>query len=229
MELLPLLKVDLHVHTVYSDGLGTVKEVLEAARRKGLDGLAITDHGTIEGYLEAKSYGGNLPFVLPGYEVSTDAGHVLVLGLEALPKVKGSKLPLILYEDLMAWVRDLGGLAILAHPAVGRPKMEKWSRFKPDAVEVLNASYPIYGYLVPKGIRIAAELEVPGIGGSDAHYTECVGDAYTLLPFEPGARNPGIDEIFQAFRGLRAWYGGGLSPISKRIKVGLGYAISRLL
>jgi len=37
-----LLKLDLHVHTVYSDSRETIKETLNVAELKGLDGLAIT-------------------------------------------------------------------------------------------------------------------------------------------------------------------------------------------
>lgn len=233
MAKVPLLKVDFHVHTIHSDGRGTVIEALEIARKKGLDGLAITDHETLGGFLEAKSCRGKRPFVLPGYEVHTDAGHIVVLGLETLPKGSGYMSSIIPYEDLLEWVRDLGGLAILAHPAVGRLHMERWSHCRPDAVEALNASYPIYGYFVPKGLRIAEGLGVPGIGGSDAHYAECVGDAYTVLnlEFDSGfeARNPRIEKILEAFRSLRAGFGGGLSPIKTRIRVGFGYAISSLL
>ena len=52
-------KADLHVHTTHSDGHASVKEVLEyAARHTDLGILAITDHDTIEGALEAESLAG---------------------------------------------------------------------------------------------------------------------------------------------------------------------------
>ena len=45
-----LLKLDLHVHTIYSyDGLITPKELIWQLRKKRLDGVAITDHDTIKG------------------------------------------------------------------------------------------------------------------------------------------------------------------------------------
>jgi len=49
------LKIDLHVHSAYSDGLGDIHDILKTARLKGLDGLAITDHDTLKGYCEAKA------------------------------------------------------------------------------------------------------------------------------------------------------------------------------
>lgn len=160
-----LCKVDLHVHTVYSDGRGRVEEVLELARMKGLDGLAITDHFTLDGYFEAKTFETDV-FVLPGYEVPTDAGHMLVLGLEELPPRSG----FMRYEKLTEWARDEGGFTVLAHPAVGRARLDRWVRCKPDAVEVLNASYPFSWFFVKKGMKVASKLAVPMVGGSDAHY-----------------------------------------------------------
>lgn len=142
------LKIDLHVHTVYSDGSGTVGEVLETAEEKGLDGLAITDHETLEGYFEARASDCCL-LVLPGFEVETDAGHVLVLGLERLPPVVGK----MDYEELIRWARGLGGLTVLAHPAAGRFRLKRWMCSKPDVVEVFNASYPA-GYFVRRGLKL---------------------------------------------------------------------------
>ena len=42
------LKIDLHTHSTYSDGLARPEYILEGAREKGLDGLAITDHHTLD-------------------------------------------------------------------------------------------------------------------------------------------------------------------------------------
>lgn len=78
------LKIDLHVHAHYSDGLGTPEDILEHAMKKGLDGLAITDHNTLDGYFRAREIDSGL-FIVPGFEVTTEAGHILVLGLDELP------------------------------------------------------------------------------------------------------------------------------------------------
>ena len=44
--------IDLHIHTVYSDGLPTVKEILTLAEERKLDYIAITDHDAIGAYEE---------------------------------------------------------------------------------------------------------------------------------------------------------------------------------
>ncbi|RJS74788.1 PHP domain-containing protein [Candidatus Bathyarchaeota archaeon] len=213
-----LLKVDLHVHTVYSDGRGTVEEVLRVARAKDLDGLAITDHATLDGYFEAKSYESGL-FILPGYEVPTDAGHVLVLGLEMLPPERG----FMRYEELIKWARDNGGFTVLAHPAVGRAKWDKWVRCKPDAVEALNASYPFSRYFVRKGLKIASRLSVPAVGGSDAHYPRCVGDAYTIVDVGD------LSFPLKALKNGIVGFDGRLSPLLARLRIGVGYMLSALI
>ena len=49
-----MLKLDLHIHSQYSeDGLGSPKEIIKELQKKGLQGMAITDHNTIEGSLKA--------------------------------------------------------------------------------------------------------------------------------------------------------------------------------
>ena len=46
--------VNLHMHTVYSDGSGTHKDIARAALKTGLDAVIVTDHNTLvsgpEGY-----------------------------------------------------------------------------------------------------------------------------------------------------------------------------------
>jgi len=44
------LKIDLHVHTRFSrDSKTTLREVVLYAKMRKLDGVAITDHDTVEG------------------------------------------------------------------------------------------------------------------------------------------------------------------------------------
>ena len=48
-------KIDMHLHTDYSDGLLSPKQMVEYCFAKGIDEMAITDHDTVEGIFEAKS------------------------------------------------------------------------------------------------------------------------------------------------------------------------------
>ena len=64
---------DLHVHTTYSDGLLTPKQVVDLAMIKGIDGIAITDHDTILGIEPAVRYSEEIEniFVIPGIELGS--------------------------------------------------------------------------------------------------------------------------------------------------------------
>ena len=71
--------VDLHIHTVFSDGLHTPSEIVERASRQGLQVIAITDHASVNGVAEAIEAAASTGLqVLPGVEISTG-----VEGLEA--------------------------------------------------------------------------------------------------------------------------------------------------
>ena len=69
--------VDLHVHTQYSDGELSFERLLIESRSKAIDILSITDHNTIDGYIEACNLISNnpkideYPLILPGVELST--------------------------------------------------------------------------------------------------------------------------------------------------------------
>ncbi len=48
--------IDLHMHSVYSDGTYTPSELVAYAKKKGLSALSLTDHDTIDGLEEAQLY-----------------------------------------------------------------------------------------------------------------------------------------------------------------------------
>ena len=66
-------KVDLHTHTIYSDGALSPVELMDFAKSKGLTAIGITDHDNVDGIEEAKKYGKEINLeVIPGLELSTD-------------------------------------------------------------------------------------------------------------------------------------------------------------
>jgi predicted metal-dependent phosphoesterase TrpH len=74
---------DLHIHTTASDGRWTVLEILQAAVRKNLSAIAITDHDTVDGYHEiAKLQHSFSGLIIPGIEFNTetDVLEVHILG-----------------------------------------------------------------------------------------------------------------------------------------------------
>lgn len=68
-------RVDLHLHTIHSDGTYTPAQLVELARRSGLAAIAITDHDTVAGLAaaQAAAAGSDLEIVA-GVEISTEQG-----------------------------------------------------------------------------------------------------------------------------------------------------------
>jgi len=69
---------DLHMHSYYSDGRISPKEVVKLAKRRGVKIMALTDHNTAKGFKEAFEEGKKLGIrVIPGIEVVAKEDEVL--------------------------------------------------------------------------------------------------------------------------------------------------------
>jgi len=183
------LNIDLHTHSFFSgDGVSSPDELIAAAKAKGLQGFALTDHNTCEGveYLLRKGLmrEDGLPvngfLVIPGVEVSTRDGHLLCLGV-TLPNMKG--VPAV---EVCKAIHERGGLAIPPHPydylrAGIRESVLK--QLPADAVEVYNAA-TTFQYCNRKAYEYADAFGLPMIAGSDAHHEDSVGTSYTILETE---------------------------------------------
>lgn len=100
----------IHIHSVYSDGTGTIEEIARAADRQGLDFLIFTDHNTLRPRAEGKEgrYGRTL--VMIDEEISTAGGHYLALRVprEILAREEA--------RSTMEQVSAAGGLGFIPHP-----------------------------------------------------------------------------------------------------------------
>lgn len=81
-----LMKIDMHTHTTFSDGRYTPEVLFRHAKSANLDGLAITDHDTLDGLREAKRAADTHGLMLlPGVEISTSSEgtsvHILGYGV----------------------------------------------------------------------------------------------------------------------------------------------------
>jgi predicted metal-dependent phosphoesterase TrpH len=78
------MKVDLHNHSIYSDGLYSIEELLKIAKDNSIDVMALTDHDSCYGCMEAISLGLKYNItVIPGIELSTvyNGESVHIVGL----------------------------------------------------------------------------------------------------------------------------------------------------
>ncbi|MEK6825192.1 MAG: PHP domain-containing protein [Nanoarchaeota archaeon] len=74
--------IDLHSHTIYSDGSDTPESLVRAMHMSGVNVMALTDHDTLAGYSRAKAEADLYGFrILPGIEISTTRYHILGLNV----------------------------------------------------------------------------------------------------------------------------------------------------
>ena len=106
--------VDLHAHTLHSDGALTVAELAAEAVAAGLDALAVTDHNTVSHHAELAEVGRRYGIALiPGQEVTTEFGHANAFGDIGWVDFR---------EPAANWVktvRERGGLLSINHPLGG--------------------------------------------------------------------------------------------------------------
>lgn len=201
------LKIDLHVHTNHSyDSVIKPEEVVFYAKKRGLDGIAITDHDKIECALKMTKKTGFL--IIPGIEVSSLGGHVLALNIqELIPKG-------LSVDETVDRIHSLGGIAVACHPtSFFKGSLGEHINSKFDAVEVINASAFPFNYSVKHSQKIASSLKIAQVAGSDAHYGPEIGYAYTLVNAESK-----VEEIVKSIsRGLCQPFGGAI-PITTRLR-----------
>ena len=179
------LKGDLHCHTVHSDGLNSVEEIVRNAVGLGLDFLAVTDHNTSTHFEELERLS-DLPIVLiPGEEVTTYWGHANMWGLREWIDFRCGDEASI--DAVRRYVLQRGGLISVNHPkSIGPPWFFRgWEGY--PSMEVWQAPWRFYNWeslerwdsLLRKGERVVA------VGDSDVH---------SIPPAEPrhphGLANP---------------------------------------
>lgn len=180
---------DLHMHTANSDGScpsQSGKKVpcpvfmtAQAATRRGLDFIAITDHNTMsqyEGMRELQPYFDKL-LLIPGREITTFWGHFNVFGFTDFVDyrvVKGGR-------DVNAVLRDVkskGGIASINHANAPGGEICMGCKWEPTTdvdlslltgVEVINGGGPYTSSADFWDRQLATGAKLTAVGGSDNH------------------------------------------------------------
>jgi len=159
------LYADLHIHTVYSaDSLIQPKTIVDMlAAHNYIKVAAITDHNSIRGCRVTVELARAYPdiLIIPGTEITTDYGDMLVIGTTELPPKPWTP------ENVADYARSIDAISIIAHPFRTYGMGEYARNVKADAIEVLNGGTNKEGNTKAK--EFAKELGLPGTGGSDAH------------------------------------------------------------
>lgn len=179
----PRWPIDFHVHTRFSkDCRLSPRGVLEIARRRGLRGVAVTDHDTEEGGLATRESNRDAEFlVIPGAEIRTELGDVIGLFLHHPIRTRR-------FAGVLEEIRSQGGFAIVPHPlrTFGADRFATAWRQRPgvDAWELWNGRYS--DAAAAKASEIFADLEIRNaVSGSDAHLSWEIGRCRTLLEERP--------------------------------------------
>ncbi|MBN1919668.1 MAG: PHP domain-containing protein [Anaerolineae bacterium] len=195
-----LLKGDLHVHTLASDGVLTVAELAQHARRHGLDFLAITDHNQMA---QTDALPDIPDFTLiPGIEWTHFKGHATFTGVD---QPYDGSFAANTPEEVAARftsARDRGALITIAHPFdESCPFRFDMNSLPFDCLEIWNGPMRVsnlqaLGYWHS---LLVAGKKIPVCGGSDYHRSQLF-----LFPGGPTtcvyAESAGVSDILEALR-----------------------------
>jgi hypothetical protein len=186
-----MIRIDLHLHTTFS-GDATINPkfiVNQLYSHPFIKGVAITDHDTLEGYVQVRKLAAPYRDVLiiPGIEVSTQWGHINILGVEEKPE------EWLTIEGIVDFAKERGGVIILPHPYRGSYAGERIRDIPADAIEVFN---PHVTYEQNKmAEKLARAKNLPGVAGSDAHDPQEMWAAYTEVKAELS-----VESVLKAIR-----------------------------
>ena len=183
--------IDLHTHSYphSDDSFMSVDELIKGSKSLGLDAICLTDHDAFWTTEQIDDLSNSHNFlIIPGCEINTEAGHVLVFGLSKYEF--GMHKP----EFLQACVDKAGGAMIAAHPyrrrfieePAGKPgvREEMLERAGGDeffqmcqGLEALNGR----GLSIQNqfSLDLGGMLSVSMTAGSDAHKVEQIGTVAT--------------------------------------------------
>ncbi len=180
-------KYDLQVHTIYSmspnyafirDAFITFEDLILQTKRTGLSGIAVTDHNSVTGALKFQKIVRSKDIeldVIIGEEIRTTSGDIIGLYLEErIPHGKSA-------QETLDLISDASGISVAAHPyarsGVGEDVVKR-CRF--DALETQNSKRCDIDN--GRARKLARQLDLAEVGGSDAHQSSDIGNAYTLVP-----------------------------------------------
>lgn len=186
----------IHIHTVFSDGSGHYREVIQAGQELGLDFLLFSDHRTLVPKRQGREgfYGQTLVGI--GYEINDQGNHNHLLAFDLDEEVEWGIPPV----DYVHRVVAKGGFAVIAHPDERRSSLPEfppypWTAWETDefhALEIWNQLSEwmerltrwnkLWMYLNPRKSLVAPtqwtlelwdrlnqKRRVVGTGGVDAH------------------------------------------------------------
>jgi len=185
------LYADFHIHTIYSaDSVIQPKTLVDMlVAHSFIKVAAVTDHDSVRGCRATVELASSYPdiLVIPGVEISTEQGDVVVLGTYELPPKPWTP------EAVSDFATSVGGVSIVAHPFRMYGMGESARNYKVDAIEVLNGGSSQAANNEAK--ELAKDLGLPGTAGSDAHQVSELFSVYNKVD-----ANLDVDSILKAIK-----------------------------
>ena len=173
-----LVDMNLHERTFSHDSFLSMKEIVDIAKRRGLDAVCITDHDDMGMKELVKEYSEELGFpIFVGVEFFSLWGDITAWGIDSIPDHR------VEAQTFIDHVNASGGFCVSCHPFRNNNRgLEDNLRRVTGlhGVEVLNGSASMEANRT--ALRYCRELGLKAIGGSDAHNTVQVAKYVTWLP-----------------------------------------------
>lgn len=184
--------IDLHTHTRLGspDSVLHPDELIERSKAAGLDAIVLSEHDQTWAREDVLALGRRHNFlVIPGLEVTTDHGHILVYGLST-------------YEDSMRdasaladHVERVNGAMVAAHPYRSHAPLSWHDAEQHEsalaralanpAYQRVHAIEVLHGHARPHENHfselVATGLGLPGTAGTDSHFVADIGKAATYF------------------------------------------------
>ncbi len=186
-----MIQADFHIHTTFSDDSETrPKDLVEKlVAHPTIKVAAVTDHDSVKGIDTVRNLAAPFPDILivPGVEISTPQGDIVILGTEELPPKPWS------VESVVDFAKKNDCVSIAAHPfrEWGLGDVARTSNV--DAIEILNGASSASANQQARDL--AKELGVPGVAGSDSHKPSELFSVYNEV--QAGLN---VDEILKALK-----------------------------
>ncbi len=150
---------------------------------------AVTDHDSVRGVkltVQLASVYSDI-LIIPGVEISTPIGDIIVLGTDELPPKPWTP------EVVVDYAKSTDAVSIVAHPFRTYGMGEHARDYKVDAIEVLNGGSTKEANAQAK--LLAKSLGLPGTAGSDAHQ---VSDLFSVCSIIEADLN--VDSILNSIK-----------------------------
>ena len=186
-----MINIDLHVHTMYSPDASTRPKTIvnQLYAHPFIKAVAITDHNTVEGYHRVRELASAYKeiLIIPGVEVSTVEGDLIILGTAELPPRPWT------VETMIDFATEKAGLTVVPHPYRGYGLGDSARNHDVDAIEVING---LTGHMYNRmAQKLAKTMNLPGVAGSDAHTPDQMWTAYTEVQ-----ASQDMDEVLKAIK-----------------------------